>query len=114
MMDSIRVTFIEPDGTLHPVDAVCGASLMHAAVRHRIPGIVAACGGDGGCATCHVHIDPRWQSALPPPTRKELGTLRFARERMGNSRLACQIALHQELDGLIVTVPALHYQRSAR
>ncbi len=102
---SIRVVFIELCGLEHTVDVVLDESLMLGAVRNRVPGILAACGGDGGCATCHVYVDPEWIGRVGPPGAKEKRTLRFAFERKANSRLACQVLATEALAGLLLRLP---------
>ncbi len=62
--------------------------------------IKAECGGACACATCHVHVDGEWASALPPPTDEEIDMLDGAFEVTDTSRLSCQILLSAKLDGL--------------
>jgi len=100
-----RITFTEPGGGRREIDAPVGISLMEAARRHGIQGVVAQCGGACACATCHVYIDPCWIARLEPPEDMEQGMLESAWEPRGNSRLSCQIQLTPDLDGLEVTVP---------
>ncbi|HWE45807.1 MAG TPA: 2Fe-2S iron-sulfur cluster-binding protein [Caulobacteraceae bacterium] len=101
----VKVVFIEHNGVEHAVDVRVGDSLMLGAVLNHVPGIVADCGGDGGCATCHVYVDPEWADRTGAPGLNEKRTLRFAFEPKSNSRLACQIAATGPLDGLIVRLP---------
>ena len=105
----VAIAFERPGEPARVVDAPAGGTLMQAAKANRIAGMIAACGGDGGCATCHVHVDPAWIDRLPPPTSRECGTLRFARDRRPDSRLACQIVINAGLDGLRVSVPDRQY-----
>ena len=101
-----RVTYIDPDGTEHLVDADVGTSVMMAAVSSDIDGIVAECGGSLMCATCHVYVDPAFAERLPPRSPDEDEMLEAAAsERLQNSRLSCQIELTDELDGLVVRLP---------
>ena len=100
-----KVTYIEADGVEHMVDAPVGWSLMEAAVKNRVPGIDADCGGACACATCHVYVDPAWQAALPPKTEMEEAMLDFALVTAPNSRLSCQIRVTSDMDGLIVRLP---------
>ena len=100
-----QVTFIEHNGKQHPVTAVEGLSLMRAAIDNNVPGIDADCGGMCACATCHVYVDPAWQSRTGERTAMEKDMLNFAAATQDSSRLACQIPITQALDGLVVTMP---------
>jgi 2Fe-2S ferredoxin len=94
------------DGTVHRIEAAESESLMRAAVRHGIEGIVAECGGECACATCHVYVDERFYGMLQPPSATECELLDFvAAERKTTSRLSCQIRLVAKLDGIEVTLP---------
>ena len=79
---------------------------MLAATRHGLDGIVAECGGNAMCATCHVYVDAAWLARLPPMTDEEDALLDgTAAERRANSRLSCQLVVSPEMDGLIVYLP---------
>lgn len=105
----ITVNYVEHGGATHAVQVEPGLSLMKGAVLNNVPGIVAECGGACACATCHVYVPPEWQTRLPPAQEQEVDMLECASEVRGNSRLACQIALTPELDGLMVHLPASQY-----
>jgi 2Fe-2S ferredoxin len=79
---------------------------MEAAQRAGVPGIVAECGGSCSCATCHIHVEEEWFARLMPPTSIETELLEFAPDVRPTSRLACQIILAPELDGLTIFTPA--------
>ena len=100
-----RVTFISHQGQHHEVDATAGLSLMRAAVDHSVPGIDGDCGGACACATCHVFVDAAWQGRTGARSEMEEDMLSFAAGTQDNSRLACQITVSDELDGLVVTMP---------
>ena len=101
-----KVTYIESSGKEHVIDAPAGQTVMEAAVKHAVPGIDADCGGACACATCHVYVDPAWQTKTGEASSMELSMLDFANDVEPNSRLSCQIKLTDELDGLIVRLPA--------
>jgi ferredoxin, 2Fe-2S len=102
-----KVTYIEHNGTEHPVEVPVGLSVMRGAVNNNVPGIDADCGGECACATCHVYVDSAWLDEIgtPVPGSQEASMLSFAAEGKPNSRLSCQIAMREELDGLIVRMP---------
>ena len=102
-----KVTFFEPQRHPHDVDASAGLSLMRAAVDHDVAGIDADCGG--ACALRHL---PRLRrtatgldaaGAIAPHGGSACSTLRPSAQ--DDSRLACQIALTDALDGLTVSLP---------
>ena len=100
------IIFIHPDGRSETVNAEDGASMMLAALTHGVDGIVAECGGNAVCATCHVYVDDAWTGKLDPLSDDEDALLDgTASERLPNSRLSCQIKVTDELDGLRVTMP---------
>jgi ferredoxin, 2Fe-2S len=100
------ITFIHPDGNSDRVDASGGESAMQAATRHGLDGILAECGGNAMCATCHVYVDDGWLARLPAMGDDEDALLGgAAAERRPNSRLSCQIKLTSELDGLLLRLP---------
>ena len=100
-----KVTFIEHNGKAHTVQAVAGLSLMRAAIDNQVPGIDADCGGQCACATCHVYVDAAWEIRTGGRTSMEEDMLNFAAVTQANSRLACQIAVTDALDGLLVSMP---------
>jgi 2Fe-2S ferredoxin len=99
-----RIVFIDRAGLRHEVSAPAGHTVMEAAVDNGIPGILAECGGACACATCHAFIEPAWVDRLPAPDDMEDAMLDTAADRRANSRLTCQIELHEALDGLTLVV----------
>jgi 2Fe-2S ferredoxin len=100
------LVLIRPDGRSETVEASAQESAMQAASRHGIDEIVAECGGNAMCATCHVYVDEAWASRLAPMSDDEDALLDgTAAERRANSRLSCQIAMTPELDGLVLHLP---------
>ena len=101
-----KITYIEFSGREHVVDAPSGWSVMEGAKRNAIPGIDADCGGGCSCATCHVYVDPAWLERVGGRNPIEDATIEFADNVEPNSRLACQIRVTDDLDGLVVRMPA--------
>ncbi|MEO8278228.1 MAG: 2Fe-2S iron-sulfur cluster-binding protein [Ideonella sp.] len=100
------ITLIAHDGNMHQFEAPVGVSLMRAATGFGVEEIIAECGGNARCATCHVIVDAGWLDRLPPPSAEENSMLEFTAEpRSAGSRLACQIRLTAELQGLTVRLP---------
>ena len=104
---SITVTFIQQSGDEQTIQVEnLAQSLMEVGRNHSVPGIAADCGGACACATCHVHVDPAWMDAVGPSNPIETEMLDLNTEMTETSRLACQIELREDFDGLRVTVPA--------
>jgi 2Fe-2S ferredoxin len=101
-----RITYIQFDGTRHVIDVKPGYSVMEGAVKNDVDGIDADCGGACACATCHVFIDEAWSKKISERSEMEESMLEFAENVDPNSRLACQIKVTEDLDGLIVRLPA--------
>lgn len=100
-----QVTFIDPDGTEHVVQAPAGRTLMQVAVANGVSGILGDCGGSCSCATCHGYVDPLWADRLPKITETEEDMLDGVPERRAESRLCCQIPLSDSLDGIVIRLP---------
>ena len=101
-----KITFIEHDGSRHEVEAEVGSTVMEAALKNDIGGIVAECGGGCTCATCLAHVDEAWSPIVGPPSSEEDQMLDAAFELKPTSRLSCQIKGTDALDGLIVYTPS--------
>ena len=100
------VKFISHDGNEKEVHVAAGTTVMHAAVDNGVSGILADCGGACSCATCHCFVDEAWLGKLGQPDDVEAQMLDFVLDPQPNSRLSCQIVVTDELDGIIVNLPA--------
>ena len=101
-----KITYIEHDGKSHEIEVANGLSVMEGAVQNNIPGIDADCGGSCACATCHVYVDEKWFDKLNDKADAEQDMLDVAFEPNKFSRLACQITVTDELNGLVVKMPS--------
>ena len=99
-----KVIYIDVDGERHETDVANGISVMEGAIANGVAGILAICGGSCACSTCHGYVDDDWLERVGPPNEIEDSTLELASDRRASSRLTCQIAMRDELDGLIVHV----------
>ena len=100
------IIFIHSDGRSECIEADGAESAMQAATSHGVDGILAECGGNAMCATCHVYVDESWLDRLPAIGTEEDALLDgAAAERLPNSRLSCQIKLTPGLDGLVLRLP---------
>jgi 2Fe-2S ferredoxin len=101
-----KITYIEPNGTQRTVDVARGVSVMQGAIDNNVRGIIAECGGGCSCATCHVYVDEAWMQKVGEKSQGEDDMLEAVVDLKPNSRLSCQIAMSDALDGLIVHMPA--------
>lgn len=102
---TVKVNFIEHNGTVHSVQAGVGSSIMQAAVNNLVPGIDADCGGLCACATCHGFVDPEWLDRVSTKTSSEDELLQGIPSATPESRLTCQLQLTEEMDGIVVRLP---------
>lgn len=65
--------------------------------------ILATCGGMALCATCHVQVKEGLDN-LPEPTNEEMDMLDTLPDAGFDSRLACQIRINDDIDGLSVKI----------
>ena len=99
----LAILVVDREGAEHRLPAEEGWRAMEV-IRDWGLDIKAECGGAAACATCHVHVDPEWAGALPPPNDEELDRLDEAFDVTDRSRLSCQILLTPALNGLRLTL----------
>lgn len=100
----IRVAFITAHGDRVEAMAAAGDRLLEVAQAADQP-LEGTCEGQMACSTCHVIVDPDWFAKLPKARDEEEDMLDLAAGATRTSRLACQIRLDPELDGLTVRIP---------
>jgi 2Fe-2S ferredoxin len=98
------ITFIEQSGIQHQVEAPPGESAMRVALNKGVAGIDGDCGGVCACATCHVYVDEQWSEKVGGPSEQEGEILGSSPVLTDRSRLACQIRMRPDLDGLVLRV----------
>ncbi|MEM7294842.1 MAG: 2Fe-2S iron-sulfur cluster-binding protein [Pseudomonadota bacterium] len=103
----VTVTWKLSDSSDIVADVENGMSMMDAAVLNDVPRIMGECGGCLSCATCHVFVDTAWLNIVGEADVIESSMLEMTEvPRTESSRLSCQIEAHDELDGLVLHVPA--------
>src|SRR5437899_12951966 len=101
-----KVVYVSPAGVAREIDVPAGTTVMAAALKNGIDGIVAECGGVCMCSTCHVFVDEQFFERLPPAQDTEEAVLEIsAVERLATSSLSCQIKVTEYVDCLIVPLP---------
>jgi ferredoxin, 2Fe-2S len=92
------------DGAEKVIPAKAGMSLMEAIRDHGFDELLALCGGCCSCATCHVFVEAGPDSMIHGQGEDENDLLDSSEHRQPNSRLACQIALTQDMDSIRVRI----------
>ncbi|MGB3471449.1 MAG: 2Fe-2S iron-sulfur cluster-binding protein [Erythrobacter sp.] len=100
----LTITFVDPQGREVATEAETGDNLLRVGQAAGLP-LEGTCEGQMACSTCHVVVATHWFDRLPPSSEEEEDMLDFAAGVRRTSRLACQIDLTPELDGLTVSVP---------
>ena len=91
-------------GETREVQARSGLSIMEV-IRHAgFDELPALCGGCCSCATCHIQVDAAWIARLPPMGAAERSLLDCTANRNDLSRLSCQLAVEESLDGMRLTL----------
>jgi len=86
------------------IDASADSSLMEALRDNGFDEVLALCGGNCSCASCHVYVDNEFLHLLSAMSEDEDDLLDSSDHRRANSRLSCQIAISDHLTGLRLTV----------
>jgi len=101
-----KITYISDSGTSRTIDVPVGDTVMEGAVQNDVDGIVAECGGNCQCATCHVYVEEKFLPLLKPIAEDEDAMLgSTASPRKSTSRLSCQLHVTPEFDGVVVHTP---------
>lgn len=101
-MASIWVT--NRAGEKREVEAAAGRSVMELIRDSGMDELVAMCGGNCSCATCHVWVESEMEGLLPGASEDEKYLLEGSAHNRPVSRLACQIVFEQGLAGLHVVI----------
>ncbi len=99
----MKLYVTDHNGNEQQIEGIDGWQLMEA-IRDEGLEIKAECGGACACATCHVYIDEDWKNKIPEKSEEEMDMLDLAFDVQENSRLACQITITTDMDGLKVTL----------
>lgn len=98
------ITIIDRSGAAHVLRADDGCSLMEAIREAGIDDLLAMCGGNCTCGTCHVYVNEAFVERLPAQSEDEDDLLAGSKHRTENSRLSCQIKVSADIDGLTATI----------
>lgn len=101
-MDNIvHITIIDREGVAHEVEAPTdmNMNLMEVCKAYELP-VEGTCGGMALCASCQVYIES--EHPILERNDDEEAMLDQAFFVESNSRLGCQIKIHEDLEGLVV------------
>lgn len=98
----MKINITDRAGNALALDCDAGDRLMDVLAERDL--VEATCGGECSCATCQVYVDAQWLKQLPEQGELETELLDELLNTNERSRLACQIELAPELDGLSLTV----------
>ena len=98
----IHITVEDNNGEVQNLEIPEGINLnlMETLKAFEYP-IRATCGGMALCSDCHCQVIEGWEK-LPEAQEQELITLESRPDATFTSRLACQIKLGTEIDGLSI------------
>lgn len=107
-MQDITINVLNTDGNLteHIAPTDMGLSLMEF-LKGCEYDILATCGGMALCATCHVSVINGFDK-LQEISDDEYAMLDTLPNITDTSRLACQLKLADELDGIVVKILGDH------
>lgn len=101
----MKIVFTTSRGEEVQAEGKAGDTLLRLAQAAGMP-LEGTCEGQMACSTCHVIVAPEWFKRLPRASEEEEDMLDLAAGARRTSRLACQIILGEDLDGLAVSIPA--------
>jgi ferredoxin, 2Fe-2S len=71
---------------------------------HDLHELLALCGGNCSCGTCHVHIEAQAYARLPAMGEDENYLLELSAHRCPTSRLSCQLVVGPAMAGLAAQI----------
>ncbi len=107
MENMIRINVRHKDGTIHQIEGPTdmGLSLMEL-LKAMEYDVLATCGGMALCATCCVDV-LEGEDQLPIMNDDEYAMIDTLPDALHNSRLACQLKLNNDMDGITIQ---LHHE----
>ena len=109
-MTKITVNVTDRKNKKHILEGQRRQTLMQLIDKHDLANPYGICGGEPMCGTCHVYVEKKWLGKINSKTIEEELAIDNASELKENSRLACQIDLTEELNGLTVIIGPNEHQ----
>lgn len=100
----INIIIEDRDGQQQPVEIPEEISLsLMEVLKASEYNILATCGGMALCATCHIQVLEGLE-LLPAPGNEEMDMLDTLPDAGFDSRLACQIRINENLNGMVFRI----------
>jgi len=100
----IHLTIEDRNGHREPVEIPEDISLsLMEVLKASNHNILATCGGMALCATCHVQVLEGPEKYFHP-TDAELDLLDTLPDAASDSRLACQLRISEDMDGMVFRI----------
>lgn len=90
------------------VEATVGDTLLKVAQKNNIE-LFGGCDGAGVCGTCHIYLESTYMPKIEKYAKKtdeEMNILEGIPKSGENSRLACQVVIQEDLEGMRVILPS--------
>lgn len=101
-----KLKFISFKGKETEIECSVGDNVMALASDNMVAGILADCGGDAICGTCHGYVDETLVSAFPQPNDNEQAMIEDGVvDPQPNSRLCCQLNVPEGLEEITIRLP---------
>jgi ferredoxin len=100
----LHINVLTRSGSMQVLQVSEGMTLMEALRDSGVANIVALCGGCCSCATCHVYLIEAPADDQKATTGAEEDLLETSQYRKHNSRLACQVQIRIDHDGMTLEV----------
>lgn len=96
------INFVTRDGSkLISVKAALGETLLDTARKHKLD-LEGTCDHSLACCTCHIVLEEKDKKLFPNPDDNELDMLEVTPNLHETSRLACQLRVSTNCDGMTV------------
>lgn len=100
----ITITIEDRNGEQQPIEVPTDISLsLMEVLKASDYSILATCGGMALCATCHVQVLEGYDD-LPSAGNDEMDMLDTLPDAGFDSRLACQLRISEEMDGMVFRI----------
>ncbi len=99
-----KMAITDRAGNERLIEGRVGLSVMELIRDNGFDELLALCGGCCACGTCHVYVDEAFAAKLPRMSADESDLLDNSKSRTAQSRLSCQLAFTNALDGLKVEI----------